>query len=97
MDGQITSEGWSVLVAQHMLSSKRIVELINIDGNSFAHAFIILMFVLICKLRAKRVSERLGFGSGSRMNAGFHIYFEYIKVFNKARRKVKIQNRLLGL
>ena len=38
-----------MLVAQHMLSAKRIVELINIDGNSFVHAFIILMFVLVCK------------------------------------------------
>jgi hypothetical protein len=34
-----------MLVAQHMLSAKRIVELININGNSFIHVMIILILV----------------------------------------------------
>jgi hypothetical protein len=34
-----------MLVAQHMLSAKCIVELIDINGNSFIHAMIILILV----------------------------------------------------
>lgn len=38
-----------MLMAQHMLSAERIVELVNIYGNSFMHTFIIRIFILICK------------------------------------------------
>ena len=38
-----------MLMAQHMLSAERIVEFINIDGNSIIHIMIIHLFFLLFK------------------------------------------------